>query len=178
MPNLSTLEFFFSTVATIVASLTGLIGVFATFRLQNISAEIRHLKQSILEKKIEDLKTLNDYIKGENYHLLEKIYERNFSGIDILKSAIEQNELHLKINEFAFDLENLSNNQHLYQKIKVMTVTIFVICLAFVFANLGFLLFASSILLLPNFGALATFYFVGLAFIFLQFVWQVYEMTH
>jgi hypothetical protein len=178
MPNLSTLELFFSTVAMIVSSLTGLIGVFATFRLQNISAEIRHLKQSILEKKIEARATLNDYIKGENYHLLEKIYERNFAGIEILKSTIERNELHLKVNEFAFDLENLSNNQHLYQKIKIMTVTIFVICLVFVFANLGFLLFSNSILLLPNLRALATFYFVGLSFIFLQFVWQVYEMTH
>jgi hypothetical protein len=177
MVNLSTLEFFFSTVAMIVASFTGLIGAFATFRLQNISTEIRFLKQYILEKKIEGKETLNDYIKGENYHLLERIYAINFEGIEILKSIVEQNDLHLKVNEFTYDLEHLMNNQTAYQNIKKITVIIFFICLMFVFTNLCFLFFANSIVSMPNLVGFSIVYFIILFLIFLQFVWQVHLMT-
>lgn len=73
MPTADVLEFLFATVATIVATLTGLIGAFSTFRLQAISTEIGFLKGFILEKKGTDGKTLNEYIKGDDYYLLEKV---------------------------------------------------------------------------------------------------------
>jgi hypothetical protein len=51
MPNADILEFLFATVATIVATVTGLIGAFATFRLQNIRAHIKNYgDKSILAK--------------------------------------------------------------------------------------------------------------------------------
>ena len=92
MINPDVLEFLFSGVATIVATLTGLIGAFSTFRLQNISAEIGFLKGFVLEKKADNSKTLNEYIKGEDYHLLEKIYDRNLEGVQVLEEVIEKLE--------------------------------------------------------------------------------------
>ncbi|MEZ7505957.1 hypothetical protein [Flavobacterium sp. Arc2] len=99
MPNADILEFLFATVATIVATVTGLIGAFATFRLQNISSEIGFLKGYVLAKKVDETKTLNDYIKGEYYHLLEKIYDRNLEGISILENVTLKHNLHRNLDD-------------------------------------------------------------------------------
>jgi len=103
MPNADILEFLFATVATIVATVTGLIGAFATFRSQNISSETGFLKEFVLAEKVANEKTLNDYIKNDDYHLLEKIYYRNLDGVQILKGLIDKRRLHSQFNEFTFD---------------------------------------------------------------------------
>lgn len=170
------LEFLFSAVATIVATLTGLIGAFSTFRLQNISAEIGFLKGFVLEKKPDNIKTLNEYIKGEDYHLLEKIYDRNLEGVQVLEEVIEKHNLHLQLNEFSFDLKNIRNNQKQYNEIKKMTTNSFVLSLLFVFANLLLLLFTNFILQIPFFNSCAFVYFMLIAIVFYQFVRQVNQL--
>jgi hypothetical protein len=151
MPNADILEFLFATVATIVATVTGLIGVFATFRLQNISSEISFLKGYVLAKKVAETKTLNDYLKGEDYHLLENIYDRNLEGISLLENVILKHNLHRNLDELKFDLQNIRHNQMHYDTIKKMTISSFGLSLCFVFANLILLLLGLEILKLPHF---------------------------
>ncbi|MEP7198100.1 MAG: hypothetical protein ABI851_16400 [Saprospiraceae bacterium] len=176
MPNADILEFLFATVATIVATVTGLIGAFATFRLQNISTEIGFLKGFILAKKVANEKTLNDYIKGDDYHLLEKIYDRNLQGVRILKEVIDKHQLHYRLNEFTFDLQNTEHNQIQYDTIKKMTIRSFGLSLCFVFANLILLLLTTEILELPKFYFWGILYYSIVAVLFGQFVRQVKEL--
>jgi hypothetical protein len=173
MPNADILEFLFATVATIVATVTGLIGAFATFRLQNISSEIGFLKGFVLAKKVANEKTLNDYITGGNYHLLEKIYDRNLDGVQILKGIIDKHQLHSQLNEFTFDMQNIEHNQIQYDTIKKMTIRSFGLSLCFVFANLILLLLTTEILDLNNFNFWCFLYFSILALLFFQFVRQI-----
>lgn len=167
------LEFLFSAVATIVATLTGLIGAFSTFRLQNISTEISFLKGFVLDKKPDNSKTLNEYIKGEDYHLLEKIYDRNFKGIQILEDVIIKHNFHNKLNEFSFDLQNIRINQKQYNEIKKMTINGFTQSLGFVFVSLALLLFTTIILESYFFIGLIITYFIMLIVIFYQFIKQI-----
>ena len=173
MPNADILEFLFATVATIVATVTGLIGAFATFRLQNISSEIGFLKGFVLAKKVTETKTLNDYIKGEDYHLLEKIYDRNLEGILLLENIVSKHNLHRYLDELKFDLQNIRHNQIQYDTIKKMTIRSFGLSLCFVFANLILLLLTIEILKLPHFYVWFILYFSVIATIFFQFVRQV-----
>ena len=85
-PNADILEFLFATVATIIATLTGLIGAFSTFRLQNIIAEIQLLKGLLLDKQLPDGQLFKDYVKGDKYYLLEKIYDTDAESIVVLKT--------------------------------------------------------------------------------------------
>lgn len=176
MPDADILEFLFSAVASIVATLTGLIGAFSTFRLQNVSTEIGFLKGFVLEKKPDNTKTLNEYIKGENYHLLEKIYDRNLEGIQILEDVINKHDLHHELNEFSFDLQNIRNNQTQYNGIKKMTINVFTQSLVFVLVSLVLLLFTTTILEINFFWELMTAYFLLLLIIFYQFIKQVKEL--
>lgn len=173
MPNADILEFLFATVATIVATITGLIGAFATFRLESISAEIGFLKGFILAKEVIENKTLNSYIKGDNYHLLEKIYDRNIEGIALLENVIQQYNLHDELSELKFDLQNIRHNQFQYDSIKEMTIKSFSFSLCFVFINLILLLLAKQILETPHFYYCCTLYFAVVAIIFFQFARQL-----
>jgi len=173
MINPDVLEFLFSGVATIVATLTGLIGAFSTFRLQNISAEIGFLKGLVLEKKPDSKKTLNEYIKGEDYHLLEKIYDRNLEGVSILENVIAKHNLHQQLNEFSFDLQNIRNNQLQYNSIKSLTLKSFSLLLIFVMISLVFFLFTNTILAFPFFSIFITGYFFFIGLTFYQFKQQV-----
>jgi hypothetical protein len=58
LPTKDILELLFATVATIVASVTGLIGAFSTFRLQNIYREINLSKNIVIHKKSKDGKSI------------------------------------------------------------------------------------------------------------------------
>jgi len=166
MPNADILEFLFATVATIVATVTGLIGAFATFRSQNISSETGFLKEFVLAEKVANEKTLNDYIKNDDYHLLEKIYYRNLDGVQILKGLIDKRRLHSQFNEFTFDFQNTEHNQIQYDTIKKMTIRSFGLSLCFVFANLILLLLTTEILDLNNFNFWCFLYFSILALLF------------
>ncbi|MEP7092861.1 MAG: hypothetical protein ABI793_02305 [Flavobacterium sp.] len=145
-------------------------------RLQNINAEIGFLKGFVLEKKLDNSKTLNEYIKGDDYHLLEKIYDRNLEGIQILEEVIAKHNLHKKLNEFSFDVQNIRNNQMQYNSIKKMTIKGFTQSLVFVFISLLMLLFTLNILEFHFFWALMASYFIALIIIFYQFIKQVKEL--
>lgn len=173
MPNADILEFLFATVATIVATVTGLIGAFATFRLQNISSEISFLKGFVLAKKVAENKTINDYIKGDEYHLLEKIYDRNLKGITLLEDFIFKHQLHGELNELKFDLQNILHNQQQYDYIKTMTIRSFGLSLCFVFVNFILLLLTNVLLQFPNLYYIFIVYFCLIVIAFLQFIRQV-----
>ena len=176
MPNADILEFLFATVATIVATVTGLIGAFATFRLQNINSEIGFLKGFVLQKKVAENKTLNDYIKGNDYHLLEKIYDRNLNGIELLEKVISKNNLHNQLDELKFDVQNIRHNQIQYDIIKKMTIRSFGFSLCFVFTNLILLLFTTEIVQLNKFYFWCIIYYSIIALLFFQFIRQVKEL--
>ncbi len=108
MPTTDILYFLFSATATIIATLTGLLGVLLTFRLQNIDDEITMLKDLVLNSKIKGQKSIGEIIAGGNYHQLEKIYDRNVAGIDLLGHTILNHDL--KNSRNKYDLSNLRSN--------------------------------------------------------------------
>ena len=170
------LEFLFATVATIVATLTGLIGAFSTFRLQAISTEIGFLKGFLLEKKDHHGKKLNDYIKGDAYHLLEKVYDRTMNAVDLLNRILEQHGLHEAQTEFRFDVQNIRRNQQRYDTIKQQTSIVFMRSLGFVWLSLFFLLFTSSLLMSPYLWGISFAYLLLTGLVFWQFIRQVNEL--
>lgn len=176
MPNADTLEFLFATVATIIATLTGLIGVFSTFRLQNINAEISLLKGFILDKKLEGNLPLREYITGESYHLLEKIYDRNNAAIALLDKIIEKHDLGKKINEFRYDLSNLLTNQKRYDTIKGMTIRSFALSLIFVLGNLILLFFNNRILIISDLSWYSVIYFFLIGTLLFLYVTQIAKL--
>ena len=174
MPNAEILYFLFSATATIIATLTGLLGVFSTFRLQNINEEISLLKDLILNRKIDGLTSLSEYISRENYHLLEKIYDRNNAGIDLLEETIQQNNLDEASNEY--DLSNLRTNQKSYDTIKGMTIRSFALSLVFVLGSLILLVFANSFLNLQGFYWYTSIYFLLIGILLFLYVKQIAKL--
>ncbi len=176
MPDADILEFLFSTTATIIATLTGLIGVFSTFRLQNINSEISLLKDLILHRKLDGLPSLNEYITGESYHLLEKVYDRNNASIDLLDKIIQKHNLGEKSNEFEYDLSNLRTNQKSYDTIKGMTIRSFALSLSFVLGSLILLVFTNSILNVQGFYWYTAIYFLLIAILLFLYVTQIAKL--
>src|ERR1700745_1464307 len=84
------LSILFSTVAAIVATLTGLIGGFATFRLQRMDAKLDFLKDYMLHKEVRGTKTLNQKLRMAEYRHIEKIYLHNLEAVTLLKNIVEQ----------------------------------------------------------------------------------------
>lgn len=176
MPNAEILYFLFSATATIIATLTGLLGVFSTFRLQNINTEISLLKDLILNRKVDGLTSLNAYIAGENYHLLQKIYDRNNAGIDLLDEIFQKHNAGEKSNEFEYDLSNLRTNQKSYDTIKGMTIRSFALSLIFVLGSLILLVFTNSFLNLPGFYGYIAIYFVLIGILLFLYVIQIAKL--
>lgn len=174
MPNAEILYFLFSATATIIATLTGLLGVFSTFRLQNINGEINLLKDIILNRKMDGLTSLSEYIARANYHLLEKIYDRNNAGIDLLEEIIQQNNLIEASNEY--DLSNLRTNQKSYDTIKRMTIRSFALSLIFVFVSLILLVFANSFLSLQGFFWYTAIYFLLIGILIFLYIKQIAKL--
>ncbi len=176
MPNADILYFLFSATATIIATLTGLIGVFSTFRLQNINVEISLLKDIILNRKLDGDTSLNEYITKESYHLLEKIYDRNIAGIDLLDEVIKKNNVGQKANEFEYDVSNLRTNQKSYDTIKGMSIRSFALSLIFVLGSLILLVFTNSFLNVHGFYWYIAVYFVLIAILLLLYVIQIAKL--
>ena len=174
MPNAEILYFLFSATATIIATLTGLLGVFSTFRLQNINTEISLLKDLVLNRKMDGLTSLYEYIARENYHLLEKIYDRNTAGIDLLEETVQQNNLDEASNKY--DLGNLRTNQKNYDTIKGMTIRSFALSLIFVLGSLILLVFANSFLNLQGFYWYIVIYFILIAILLFLYVIQIAKL--
>ena len=135
-PNADILEFLFATVATIVATLTGLLGAFSTFRLQKIVGELQLLKGLLLQKQLPNGKIFNDYVKGDNYYLLEKIYDLDMESIATLKKLVTGNKLETQLNELMLDIDNIKRNQVLHDQIKSVSLGSFTRSLVFVFCSL------------------------------------------
>ena len=176
MPNAEILYFLFSATATIIATLTGLLGVFSTFRLQNINEEINLLKDLVLNRKMDGLTSLSEHIARENYHLLEKVYDRNIAGIDLLDTIIQKQDLGEQSNEFKYDLSNIRRNQESYDTIKGMTIRSFALSLVFVLGSLILLIFANSFLALQCFYWYTAFYFLLVAILLFLYVKQIAKL--
>ena len=174
MPSAEILYFLFSASATIIATLTGLLGVFSTFRLQNINAEISLLKDLVLFRKIDGIISLNEFIEKENYNLLENIFDRNNAGIDLLEEVIQQNNLGEAKNEY--DLSNLRNNQKNYDTIKRMTIRSFALSLLFVLASLILLVFSNSFICLQGFFWYIVIYFLLIGILLVLYVKQIAKL--
>lgn len=176
-PNADILEFLFATTATIVATVTGLIGAFSTFRLQNINAELSLLKGLIINKKFGDNICVNDFIKGKNYHLLERIYNSNIESVNELEKIIIGNNLENYSDELLLDLDNIRRNQLLHDHTKSLTITGFKNALFFVFISLLLLIFSNGLLETGEGLWLILFlYLTGAALIFKQFVKQIKQL--
>ena len=173
MPNAEILYFLFSATATIIATLTGLLGVFSTFRLQNINEEINLLKDLVLNRKMNELTSLREHIASENYHLLEKVYDRNIAGIDLLETIILKQGLGEQSNEFKYDLSNIRSNQKSYDTIKGMTTRSFALSLVFVLGSLVLLVFANSIVNLSGLYWYMLIYFLLIAILMVLYIKQI-----
>ncbi len=178
-PNADILEFLFATVATIVATLTGLIGAFSTFRLQNIDTEVNFLKGLVINKKFANDQTINDFIKGEKYYLLEKIYDPNLEGIELLRNLVIDNHLDKKLNELLIDIDNIQRNQVLHDQMRVLTVRSFAISMCFVVMSLVLLVFTNALLMTGNLlWVLLTIYLLLFCLILFQFLQQIKKMMY
>lgn len=139
MTDAATLSILFATVATIVATLTGLTGAFATFRLQRMDAKLDFLKDYILHKEIPGCKTLNEKLREVEYGHIEKVYLHNSNAVLLLKDLVEKLNYHDHSPEYFHDVENIEKHQRHYDKVKKITSRDFFLSLSFVFVSLGLL---------------------------------------
>ena len=147
-PTESVLAFLFATVATIVATLTGLIGAFSTFRLQESNREINLLKELVLRKPVGTNQVLVDVVKAYNYESLEKIYDRNLDSVELLKQAVLHETASAYQAELLADIDNIRRNQIIHDQKKQLTLTGFTTSLSFVFISLLLLILTNYLLLL------------------------------
>ncbi|MEP7317529.1 MAG: hypothetical protein ABI921_02275 [Panacibacter sp.] len=146
MPDSNILAFLFSTVAAIAATLTGLIGGFATFRLQRIDAKLDFLKDYILHKEVDNAGTLNTKIRGTGYRHIERIYLHNMEAVTLLQQLVEELDYHQHSEEYEHDINNISKHQLQYNKIKKLTRRDFTFSLCFVLLSIVLLLFTNAVL--------------------------------
>jgi len=173
MPDSNILAFLFSTIAAIVATLTGLIGAFATFKLQKFENKLDFLKDYILHKELDETKTLNNKIREHRYLSIRKIYFHNMEAIEELKSCINEMDYQNHTEEYKYDLENITNFQHQYDAIRNLSKNEFVKSLVFVFVCLIGLLFTNAILQSGFWLLIIVAYFAGLIYIFSLFIKQI-----
>lgn len=173
MPNVDILIVLFSTIAVIVASLTGLIGAFATFKLQKIETKLDFLKDYTLHKELDEEKTLNHKIRKFHYLSIRHIYVHNLEAVRILKNCIEELDYHNHSEEYHFDLENITNFQLQYDAIRNLTKDEFAKSLLFVIINLLGLLFANFLLESGFWKVFIIVDFIVFGYIFSLFVKQI-----
>lgn len=176
MSNAEILYFLFSATATIIATLTGLLGVFSTFRLQNINVEISLLKDLVLNRKLDGLTSLAEHISRENYHQLEKVYDRDIAGIELLDAIIQKQDLAEQSNEFKYDLSNIRSNQESYDTIKAMTIRSFALSLVFVLGSLALLFFSNAFIDLSGLYWYVAIYFLLVAILFTLYIKQIAKL--
>ena len=172
------LEFLFATAATIVATLTGLIGAFSTFRLQTVGSEIALLKNLLLTKSVDDQQTIRSLFKDESYALIEKVYDLDLAGVGLLEELIHTDERLTAMPELLVDLDNIRRNQLLYDAIKKLTLSGFGQSLVFVMVSLLLLLLTNALLeqgryVWPILGL----YMGVLGYLFIRFMQQLRVMV-
>ncbi len=163
----------FSTIAAIVATLTGLIGAFATFKLQKLESKLDFLKDYTLHKELDETKTLNNKIREYKYPSIRKIYVHSMDAIEELKACINELDYHNHTNEYGYDLENITQFQLQYDTIRDNSIREFIKSLGFVFLNLVGLLFANAMLGAPLQLVVVLIDFFFVAYIFLVFAKQI-----
>lgn len=173
MPDSNILAFLFSTVAVLVATLTGLIGGFATFRLQRIDAKLDFLKDYILHKEITNDKPLNEKIRDTGYRHIEKLYRHNMEAVTLLLQLVNELDYHQHSEEYNHDINNITNHQRRYDKIKKLTIRDFFLSLAFVFISLCLLLFTNAVLVSSFLWVILIAFFITALIILYQFTLQV-----
>jgi hypothetical protein len=177
MPNVDILIVFFSTIAVIVATLTGLIGAFATFKLQKIETKLDFLKDYTLHKEVVEEKTLNHKIREHHYLSIRQIYVHNLDSIQVLRNCIDELDYHNHSEEYHFDLENITNFQNQYDTIRNLTKDEFGKSLIFVVFNLLLLLFANLLLTSGYWKNIIGIDFVLMCYIFSLFIKQIKLLT-
>ena len=178
MPDSNILAFLFSTVAALVATLTGLIGGFATFRLQRMDAKLDFLKDHLLHKKIKGDETLNEQLRSTGYLQIEKIYLHNTAAVSLLKELIKELDYHRHSEEYNHDIENITKHQRLYNKIRKHTFKDYTFSLFFVFISLGMLLFTNALLVSGLLRPVLFLFFLCAAIVFYKFILQVKTLLH
>lgn len=173
MTDSTTLTILFSTVAAIVATLTGLIGGFATFRLQRMDAKLDFLKDYVLHKDVRGTTTLNQKLRDVGYKHIEKIYLHNAEAVTLLQSLVNELNYHQYTKEYEHDINNISKHQCRYDKIRKLTKRDFFLSLCFVFISLGLLLETNPILSFSFLWLILVVFFVLAALIFYEFGNQV-----
>jgi len=160
-------------VATIVATLTGLIGGFATFRLQRMDAKLDFLKDYMLHKEIVDVKTLNQKLRDAEYRHIERIYLHTMEAVALLKNIVDEFDYHQHSEEYARDINNIERHQRRNDKIKKTTARDFFLSMSFVFLTLGLLLITNVIANSSLQWLLLLVFFSLTAFVFYGFITQV-----
>lgn len=173
MTDSTILSILFSTVAAIVATLTGLIGGFATFRLQRMDAKLDFLKDYILHKEVRGTKTLNQKLRDVEYRHIEKIYLHNIESVVLLRNIVEELDYHRHTHEYDYDIRNIEKHQHSYDKIKRVTRRDFFLSMSFVFLSLGLLLATNSLSDSSFLWLLLIIFFSLAALVFYEFANQV-----
>lgn len=169
MPDNSILISLFSTVAALVATLTG----FATFRLQRMDAKLDFLKDHILHKEINGDKTLNQKLRDTGYLHIEKIYLHNMGSVWLLEKLIHELDYHHHSDEYKHDIQNITRHQHRYDNIRKHTFKDFAFSLSFVFVSLGLLLFTNAVLSSSYLWLILILFFLITAVVFYKFIVQV-----
>jgi hypothetical protein len=173
MSDNSILISLFSTVAALVATLTGLIGGFATFRLQRMDAKLDFLKDYILHKEIKGDEALNEKLRSKGYLHIEKIYVHNIDAVKLLETLIHELDYHHHSNEYKHDIQNITEHQNRYDSIRKRTYNDFFFSLCFVFISLGLLLFTNVVLVSSYLWLILIFFFFVTAVVFYKFITQV-----
>src|SRR3954464_12248687 len=167
------LSILFSTIAAIVATLTGLIGGFATFRLQRMDAKLDFLKDYLLHKEVSGTKTLNQKLRDAEYRHIENIYLHNMEAVTLLKNIVEDFEYHRHSEEYTHDINNIERHQRKYDKIKKVTARDFLLSMSFVFVTLAMLLVTNAISTFSFKWLFLIVFFLLAALIFYGFISQV-----
>ncbi|HRH59422.1 MAG TPA: hypothetical protein PL045_02580, partial [Chitinophagaceae bacterium] len=170
MPDSNILAFLFSTAAALVATLTGLIGGFATFRLQRMDAKLDFLKDYVLHKEITNDTTLNEKLRDVGYSHIERVYLHNMNAVNLLKQLVHELDYHQHSDEYSHDLSNITRHQIQYDRIKKHTARDFIFSLSFVFVSLALLLFTNAILSSSFVWFLLIIFFATVAIVFYKFI--------
>lgn len=166
------LAFLFATTATIAATLTGLIGAFSTFRLQNIQDEAALLMEAVRHRKT-PLGTLDEWIYKNDYSKLRKIYDFDESAIETLGEILKESGLSKEDISFEFDLSNINHNYERYRRIKNQNILMFIWSLVFVLISLALLVLTNFLLSLNFVWVIIGVYFAIVSLTFFQFIQQI-----
>ena len=131
MPDSNILAFLFSTVAAVVATLTGLLGAFATFRLQSMDNEVMLLLRIILERQT-SAGSLHNWISQHDYARLEQVYDLTPAAVQTLRHTLDESGLAALNIAYEHDFRNIAQNHERYFQLRSVTQGSFRWSLSFV----------------------------------------------